>query len=619
MRYTLTILATLLSSMPPSYAALRGAQEWKEEVVIFNASFLTREGQEERDRRLSFRRTSADRARAVLGAPPSDELARAVAVMALGASGSARDLFRMESLAYDGKYVEKQAAMLALGELGQSGDASLCRLFDTEVRGLEETLILASIHAAERGAAGCAQRVREAQVGKGALAKAARSLEAYAAGGTARESVESLDVYYELRWLAAREYGFVDGRRWRNLLLDELCANEDFLDRVVLSASGTLDSPAVQDHLFEILHSERREGALRAVATFLPGQLAHAIEVGVWRPPALEHWRILLSEINDNRVEKEAVALLNLAFDSHVETQEMAGLLLLRAGEEVPWKWVAQQLTSAAPALRQAFVEAAGDRGDERLVPDLVALVFQRPELGIFGAGIVALTRLGYDDARSELERLLGAPPGRDRTEVLLSIARSAHDRRMLTYLEEALRVEDLEPELRFQLELSFALQGRLSNKSYLREWLSQTKQHPLRRLVVRALGQRADEKDLALLRELFPQENDLDLNVELALALVRNRDPSSMNILRAALWNPSWNRSVLAGGLLANAASLFGLIDELDTPPADARSTDVRRVGFAIGEWGGLAAYEALRRTRGEADEALQGAFLGMLSTRTH
>jgi len=610
----LLVTATLLACAPRV-----AAQALEDEVVIFNASFLTRAGLEERDRRLSFRRTSADRARAVLDAAPSDELARAVAVMALGSSGSARDLFRMESLAYDGRYVEKQAAILALGELGQAGDASLCRLFETDVRGVEETLVLALIHAAERGGRGCAELVREAQVGTGPLARAARLLEAYAAGGVASESIESLDVYYELRWLAAREYGFVDGRRWRRLLLERLCADEEFLDRVVLAAADGLDSPAVQDHLFEILHGEERDGPLRAVATLLADELAEAIDLGVWRPPTLEHWRILLAEIEDQRAEKQAIELLNLAFDSHIETQQLAGLLLLRAGEDVPWKWVAQQLSGAPEELRRAFVEAAGDRGDERLVPDLVALVFQRPDLGIFGSGIVALTRLDYDDARTELERQLKSPRSPERREVLLSLARAGHDRSMLTYIDEALRIEDLEPEVRFQLELSFAMQGRLANKAYLREWLARAQPHPLRRVVVRALARRATEEDLALLRELFPVEDDLDLNVELALALVRNRDQSALPVLRAALWNPSWNRSVLAGGLLAEAVSLFGLIDELQTPPAEARSADMRRVGFAIGEWGGLGAYERLRRTLTEGDEALQGAFLGMLCTRTH
>jgi hypothetical protein len=110
-----------------------------------------------------------------------------------------------------------------------------------------------------------------------------------------------------------------------------------------------------------------------------------------------------------------------------------------------------------------------------------------------------------------------------------------------------------------------------------------------------------------------------LELDVELALALVRARDPSALAILRAALWSDSWNRSVLAGGLLERARGASGLADELDSPPPGASTQDLRRVGFSIGEWGGLSAVEALARRRSEGDPALQGALLGALAARAH
>lgn len=45
-----------------------------------------------------------------------------------------------------------------------------------------------------------------------------------------------------------------------------------------------------------------------------------------------------------------------------------------------------------------------------------------------------------------------------------------------------------------------------------------------------------------------------------------------------------------------------------------------MRRVGFACGEWGGYPVLEWLegKRMQGSADPVLQGALLGMLSTRT-
>ena len=48
----------------------------------------------------------------------------------------------------------------------------------------------------------------------------------------------------------------------------------------------------------------------------------------------------------------------------------------------------------------------------------------------------------------------------------------------------------------------------------------------------------------------------------------------------------------------------------------------DVRRLGYAIGEWGGMPAVEELRKqlgtTAGAELPALQGAVLGALAART-
>jgi hypothetical protein len=57
---------------------------------------------------------------------------------------------------------------------------------------------------------------------------------------------------------------------------------------------------------------------------------------------------------------------------------------------------------------------------------------------------------------------------------------------------------------------------------------------------VVRALAERPDEADLTALAALFPVEDDADLNVELALALLRHRHPAMKGCLAAALWGSS-------------------------------------------------------------------------------
>ena len=107
----------------------------------------------------------------------------------------------------------------------------------------------------------------------------------------------------------------------------------------------------------------------------------------------------------------------------------------------------------------------------------------------------------------------------------------------------------------------------------------------------------------------------------QLALALVRNAHPEVEPILQRAVWNGSWNRSVLAAAVVKSTSGMRRLYHWATKPPASATSADIRRLGFAIGELGGLAALQGLSRQMGSGADrpALQGALLGALSTRTH
>jgi hypothetical protein len=62
-------------------------------------------------------------------------------------------------------------------------------------------------------------------------------------------------------------------------------------------------------------------------------------------------------------------------------------------------------------------------------------------------------------------------------------------------------------------------------------------------------------------------------------------------------------------------------LRDEVHRIPTSASSRDLRRLGFAIGEWGGLEAVEYLqdRENLQMRSPVLQGAILGALGRRTH
>jgi len=204
--------------------------------------------------------------------------------------------------------------------------------------------------------------------------------------------------------------------------------------------------------------------------------------------------------------------------------------------------------------------------------------------------------------AQGFVEALLPASSDR-RVRELLSVARH--------------RVPD---GLRLRVDSELALYGDARSRAALREaLLERSPRGPTGVRAVYALGRGAGLADLEVLRELFPIGDDVDVDAELACALIEFRDAEVLPILRAALWSDPWNRSVLAGALLISHGGVEALRAELARPPAGVSERDLRRVGFALGEWGGASEVDRLGGRVGAADPALQGALLGALAARTH
>ena len=100
---------------------------------------------------------------------------------------------------------------------------------------------------------------------------------------------------------------------------------------------------------------------------------------------------------------------------------------------------------------------------------------------------------------------------------------------------------------------------------------------------------------------------------------LHESRLPLIARFLRIALWRAPFHRSQLAAALLVDLQGIDALRFELETPPPQgSRPEDRRRVGFALGELGGLAQVDLLFDRVGAGDPGLQGAVLGALSART-
>jgi hypothetical protein len=471
------------------------------------------------------------------------------------------------------------------------------------------------VFAARGGAAAAEERLRVLAGGEDEIARRARQALAWNAGEDPHALVETLVLCFELRWRAAQAYGLVDGRRGAEVRRAELFAEPEFLERVVLAAAADLPASTLRAHVLEILRAGEHPGALRAAALALPGELEQFLVEE--QDLSLEGWRSVLAVLDGERAEERAQPLLARAFRAAPELEPLAGRLLFRGGAAVPWSWVADQLERGDREARARLVEACGDRGDRELVPDLQGLVGARPELGLAGAARVALVRLGDAPARKELEALVKGPATAEREEVLAAIAPVLHDAELRRYAEQALKRADLPAELRLALQAGLVRAGEPIERGELRAALGAVGVRAQRLACVRALAHRPEPADLEALAALFPLGDDLELDVELALALLGQRHPATGGLLVSALWGADWNVSVLAGGLIVASAGTRGLLDELEAAPRTASERERRRVGFALGEWGGLAAVELLSRARSEGDAVLQGALLGALAGR--
>jgi hypothetical protein len=217
------------------------------------------------------------------------------------------------------------------------------------------------------------------------------------------------------------------------------------------------------------------------------------------------------------------------------------------------------------------------------------------------------------------LTDLLASGPSTARAQAIEMLARAAADPLAASYLEQALLLQDLDTNERVLAQVSLAAQGRSQPRGALRELLHLPGLGTgLKELIVRSLAASPDREDLAAMRAMFPVDDSRLINVALARGLIEARDPGAVGLLRQGIWRGPWNRSVLAAGLLARHGGIQALHDELGSPPDRASDADLRRVGFALGEWGGLTEVDVLARRRRASDPALQGAFLGALATRS-
>ncbi|MFT4541013.1 MAG: hypothetical protein ACI841_001658 [Planctomycetota bacterium] len=585
-----------------------------------------------RDRRVGFHARGGGRALEVIGDSAIDERERAVALIAIGAAGLVSERQRLESWAAEGRSLERRAAILGLGELAATGAGRIGEASD---------LLQVLVGDADLEIAECAMlallrtqvpRWRDLVSDHGnhsgdPLARPANSLLVFCFDPEGSTPSRASDLLLDLRWDAAREFGTVDGHAWESQLLAELESNEEFLDALVYRAASELSRAGIKDHMLSLLINGQGTVRLRAVVRAMAPELDKLIEAELWMPATEEEWVTLTREALDSRLSAFLPTLLARSLQFTSVRGRAAGALALKDERYVETLVV----TSGAddPAMRAGAAVGMTLSTRKELLPRLTEMS-DDSDLLVRAHALVARMTMEDTRARDDIsDHLRGKAPLEDDVqdaEFRAALLTALEESYMAPYVSEFLN-EHLDALDRRELGGAIAclfLRGRMTETALLREAWEYVDPHSLRaRRIVQALGRFPSEDDIAWLAERFPCDDDPELNQEFAQSLVRAGHPEVFPMLEAAIWDKNWDRSVLASAVVIEISGLRRLLNWIESPPPHATSEDLRRLGYAIGQWAGQEGLDQLIQRLGPRAGAekpvLQGAMLGLLVARTH
>ena len=577
----------------------------------------------ERNERTDFDRRSATLARADLEELDPGAPGYSLAIFTLGASGALearRDL--VEETSASRVLSDRLAGIFALGELqnrvGPAVDTLIELSADEEVdlRGAAMVALIRTGTEAGR------QHVAEIALGTGDRAKEARDLLAYAADPESARFPRPFRQLFLLRWDAARLYGYVDGEVWASALLEELTLNDAFLEALTLQLVFDLKIKEARDHLLETLLNGGGVRRVVVCAQRMPVVMETIIDSGVWRPADWKEWKWLMLTLLHEELIYLYPRTVRLAV-AQPATEAMA-VGLLQANDGRYGDLVERALNDPDPSVRAVTAYALGAAGNIDYVTRLTE-VSEDPVAWVRANAIGALVRLGAPVGIIKASQILALPP--DQREARMSsylfqvLERAAPDSDVIDFLIEG--SSRLKGPDRAAVDSILLLHSRapIDTKTLRRELPGMTPTSPEAIIGARALARRPGARDLRVLARLFPRENAIDMNLELASGLARSGHRSVEPMLQRAVWELPWNISVLAAGVVRSTYGQRTLISWAANPPVDASEEDVRRLGYAIGEWGGMPAVEELRKrlnSTSGGDPALEGAILGALASRT-
>ncbi len=594
-------------------------------------------------------------------------ISKACAFFALGSVRSVafRPTLEVESRMAPG--VVRRAAVLGLGEMGTSlsgGMELLIELLDDPDPTIVNDALLAL--ARSRLARAETRLKRMAADPSHPLAVRARQALDFVRFPNRPSGFESAAMLLSLRYESAKRFGTLDGRPWSQQRIEELKRDEAFLDETILMAAAELSHYGIKDHLMELVIEPGRTLRWRAAAMALPLEVESMIASGLGGPDREAAWAQLI----DGAVESGWAASMPetmtraLGFRSLAPT---AAAQLVNRRPELDER-LRTALRSPRRELRVRAAEAVGRMSLTGYLLDLrelsdkprTARGTEQRRMQVAAASWVARLRLGDVSAGESMTDVLadrlGAYSDAERSLVLDALEIGYRSEAVVQFLLRAVRETQGSVQAEIQALLARSGHGSPWDES-TGEWVVMTEEQAALYLdpnrdrsedrwsgtgaglraaygevdrgsstasrLLRGIAHLPGAEDLEFLAREFPLDENPEGNILLARTLIQNGHHKVEPILQAAVWNGPWHRSVLAAALVVEYRGVDLLMHWVAKPPTSARSADIRRVGFAIGEWGGMAAIDTLRQFLGSAAgaerPALQGALLGALTTRTH
>ncbi len=613
---------------------------------------------------MGFTERTRQAARTATSDPRTVGVSRACAYFALGSVQSVafRPTLKME--AREGPGIERRAAVLALGELGDSLNNGVELLIEL-LEDPDPTIVNDALLALARSRLVSA----ETQLGRMAadpsqpLAVRAQQALSFVRSPSQPSDFESASMLLSLRYESAKRFGTLNGRPWSQQRIEELKQDESFLDEVVLMAAAEISRAGIKDHLMEIVIEPGRTLRWRAAAMALPLEVERMIASGLGGPTREAGWAQLVDGAVESGWASSMPETLTRALGLRSLAPTAAAQLVHRQPE------LDEKLRAAFKSprreLRVRAAEAVGRLSLTGYLLDLrelsgETLPGRNSGMQVAAASWVARLRLGDVSAGEPMTEILadrvGAYSEFDRTIVLDALERGYRSEAIVKFLLRVAREARGTVQAEIQALLARSGHGSPWDGS-TGEWVVMTDEQTALYLgpswdrskdrwsgtgaglraaygeadrgsstasrLLRGIAHLPGAADLEFLAREFPLDENREGNILLARTLIENGHARVDPILQAAVWNGPWHRSVLAAALVVEYRGVDLLMHWVSKPPPAARSADMRRVGFAIGEWGGLEAIDVLRQVLGAAAgaerPALQGALLGALTTRTH